>query len=464
MKNDTSWISILLGVGTIACASQAADLAVQRLVTFGHSDEDSQPTSLIHGSDGFLYGTTRGSLVTGGTPGGTVFKLSPGGELANLASFEPNGTNGCCPGALVLAPDGSFYGATAWPDGARGTGAPGGIFHLSTNGELRTIFWFSGANGRTARVLLYGTDGNLYGITSSGGSSGYGTVFRLTPAGAHTILFSFSRTNGINPTGLVRAGDGTLFGTCSDWISVNAPDTIFKLTPTGEFTVLTSSDVGGPRRPWSVVLGADGNLYGVDRVGGSNHFGSVFRMTPDGVMTTLAEFNGTNGWDPDRLISGGDGNLYGTTSAGGSDFAGWIPDDGGFVGSGSGTIFKVTTEAEITALASLKEMPGDDVTGFVRGSDGVLFGARTSGGPSEPAGVFRAAPHPVLIGLRCFEGQTVLSWSSFRGGVYQIEQRTTCAGPWASVAGTMVATSEQAALTNALHSTREHYYRVRLLP
>jgi uncharacterized repeat protein (TIGR03803 family) len=456
MTATISLITPLLGVCTIVCGAHAGELAVQRLATFSYSDDDTQPTSLISGSDGSFYGTTSGDRSTNGT----VFKLNPNGELTVLVSLDPDGTNGCCPGALVQAPDGSFYGAT----GSRQALDFGGIFHLAPSGELRTIFHFNDAKGQSARILLYGTDGNLYGTTSSGGNFGYGTIFKLTPTGEHTTLFSFARTNGINPTSLVRSSDGTLFGTTSDWIGVNAPDTVFRLSPSGEFTTLSSSFTGGPVRPWSVILGTDGNLYGLDRVGGSNHFGSIFKMTPTGTMTTLAEFDGTNGWDPDRLIQGADGNLYGATAAGGADYMGWIPADGGFIGSGSGTIFKVTPNGELARLASLLEMPGDDVVGFVQGADGVFYGARTSGGPPEPAGVFRAAPPPVITGLTCLEGKDILSWSSFRGGVYQVEYRATCATEWVSLPPAMVAVGNETALTNSVGASAERYYRVRLLP
>jgi uncharacterized repeat protein (TIGR03803 family) len=397
-------------------------------------------------------------------PNGTVFRLSPGGEITTLASFDLTGTNGCCPGALVQAPDGAFYGASAWPAGARNSGAPGGIFHLTTNGELRTIFVFNGANGRSARVLFCGNDGNLYGTTSSGGTLDYGTVFKLTPSGEHTILFSFSKTNGINPTSLVRGDDGTLYGTTSDWIGVNAPDTVFKLSPAGAFAVLASSFDSGPARPWSLVLGVDGNLYGVDMAGGTNRFGSVFKMTTAGAVTTLAEFNGTNGCSPDRLIQATDGNLYGTTVAGGPDFVGWVSSEDGFVSSGTGTIFKVTPGGDLTGLASLQEMSGNDVLGLIRSAEGVLYGARTSGEPGQPAGIFRAVSAPVIIGLQRIEGQDVLSWSSFIGGIYQVEQRTTASASWTPVSSTIVAASKEAALTNAVSGTSEQYYRVRLLP
>jgi uncharacterized repeat protein (TIGR03803 family) len=458
-----AFLLVLVSVWIMVCRSHAGEQAVQRLVTFSYSDDDTQPTSLIQGSDGYLYGTTRGSVATGGSPNDTVFRLTAGGELNTLASFDPNGTNGCCPGALVQAQDGSFYGATAWPNGAGGTGAPGGIFYMATNGEVRLIFTFGGTNGLSARVLLYGADGNLYGTTSSGGSLGYGTVFKLTPAGQHTVLFSFSRTNGINPTSLARGRDGTLYGTTSDWIGINAPDTVFKLSPSGEFTTLSSSFSSGPTRPWSLVLAPSGDLYGVDMTGGPNRFGSVFRMTPTGAMTTLAEFNGTNGWGPNRLIQGTDGNIYGTTGAGGPDYAGWLPVDDGFVSSGSGTIFQATSGG-ITALASLQEMPGDDITGFVESADGILYGARTSGGPPEPNGIFRVVQQPVITGLLNLEGRDVLSWSSFEGGVYQVEYTTTFAASWTPLSPTIVAAGKKASLTNVVGSTAQLYYRVRLLP
>ena len=452
------WLA-LMGLCLGVLEIRAEELVVQRLAVFSHSDDATQPTSLIQGLDGCLYGTTSGDRLTNGT----VFKLTRGGELTVLASFDPSGTNGCCPGTLVQAADGSFYGSNAGLDGSTSAGSPGGVFHLGMNGELRTIFRFSQSRQR-ARVLIFGTDGTLYGTTSSGGSFGYGTVFKLTPAGEHTTLFSFARTNGLNPTSLVRSDDGTLFGTTSDWISVNAPDTVFKLSPSGEFTQISSSFEGGPRRPWALTLGTDGNLYGADRAGGPNRFGSFFRITPTGTLTTLAEFDGTNGWDPDRLIQGADGNFYGVAVAGGADTVGWVSSDGGYIGSGSGTIFKATPTGELTRLASLQEMPGDDILGFVASNDGVFFGVRTSGGPPEPAGVFRVASAPVLNGLKHQEGRDILTWRAFRGGAYQVEQRSTCAMPWVSSSGIITAVGDVVALTNMVSAAAERYYRVRLLP
>ncbi len=466
MKNNWLGILILIGLASAFANHGLGDqLALQRLVTFSLSDDDTQPTSLIQGLDGNLYGTTSGSFGSGGHPtNGLVFKLTPAGELTVLASFDPNGTNGCCPGALVQAPDGSFYGATWWLQTNYG-----GIFHLKTNGELNVFFFFNASNGRAARVLIYGADGNLYGTTDYGGPAGiinWGTIFKLTPAGNFTPLFSFSRTNGINPTSLVRAGDGTLYGTTSDWLGVNAPDTVFKLTPSGEFTTLLSSHSSAIQRPWSPIIGADGNIYALDGGGDTNTFGSIFKLTPSGALTILARFNGTNGWGPDRLIAGVDGHLYGTTAAGGSDFAGWIPDDDGDLkSSGSGTIFRLTPDGVLTVLVPLQEMPGDDVVSFIQTAESVFYGARTSGAPGEPAAVFRLAPRPTITRLERIEGGEGLGWNAFPGGVYQVEYSHDCAShAWTALTETVTSSGTGAAATNSISGSAQRYYRVRLLP
>ncbi|MCI0746574.1 MAG: hypothetical protein L0Y58_14330 [Verrucomicrobia subdivision 3 bacterium] len=449
-----------IAVGLAACASVAAEtqFALQRLAVFGFSDDGTQPTSLIQGLDGSLYGTTSGSVNAVLRTNGTVFKLTPGGQLTILASFDPE-SDGFSPRALLQAPDGSFYGAAGRPGVNRGH-----IFHLTAGGEVSIVFSFNGTNGSQPRVLIYGSDDNLYGTTEHGGSA-WGTIFRLTRGGALTTLFSFSRTNGINPTSLVRAKDGTLFGTTSDWISVGAPDTVFRLSPSGEFKILVSWETSEISRPWSVIAGSDGCLYGVDAASGTNDFGSVFKVTPAGALTVFARFNGTNGWGPDRLIQGADGSFYGTTAAGGRDFAGWIPtDDGGYVSSGSGTFFRVTVDGKITALASFADLPGDDVTGLLQTSDGVFYGAQTSGGPPEPAGVFRVAPLPEITGLQRLSGRDVVTWNSFSGGVFQIEGTPTLMSPTWTRLAQMTSASRQTAFTNVIDVVGEHYYRIRLLP
>jgi uncharacterized repeat protein (TIGR03803 family) len=63
--------------------------------------------------------------------------------------------------------------------------------------------------------LIQASDGNLYGMTVDGGSSGDGVIFKVTPDGAESVLYSFNggTTDGANPRGtLVQVSDGSLYG------------------------------------------------------------------------------------------------------------------------------------------------------------------------------------------------------------------------------------------------------------
>jgi uncharacterized repeat protein (TIGR03803 family) len=62
--------------------------------------------------------------------------------------------------------------------------------------------------------LVQGTDGNLYGTTSSGGAGGQGTAFRVTTNGALTTLLWFDGVNGADPESpMIQASDGSFYGT-----------------------------------------------------------------------------------------------------------------------------------------------------------------------------------------------------------------------------------------------------------
>ena len=69
--------------------------------------------SLVQGRDGNFYGTTP---EEGSGGAGTVFKITRAGKLTTIYNFcsLANCADGSAPGsALVLAPDGTFYGTTS---------------------------------------------------------------------------------------------------------------------------------------------------------------------------------------------------------------------------------------------------------------------------------------------------------------------------------------------------------------
>jgi uncharacterized repeat protein (TIGR03803 family) len=153
--------------------------------------------------------------------------------VADLANF--NGQTGDGPfGSVMQATDGRFYGTTV----AGGIYRSGDVFEVTSGGDLRVLYSFcakpvsgectDGANSLSAPVLA--SDGNLYGVTSAGGSDagdlkggdtfGSGTVYKLTLGGKLTTLYTFCPSlpciDGRGPNGLIQASDGNFYGTTSD--------------------------------------------------------------------------------------------------------------------------------------------------------------------------------------------------------------------------------------------------------
>jgi len=148
----------------------------------------------------------------GGRPqqnGGAVFKITPEGSLTGLHSFgSPEGNPG---GGVVLAADGSFYGAAANEGGA----SCGLLYNISPGGTFTPLHSFDMTDGCNPYATpVQATDGNLYGTTRAGGANGYGTVFAMTPGGTLTTLHSFDLSDGNAPYGaLLQAKNGDLYGT-----------------------------------------------------------------------------------------------------------------------------------------------------------------------------------------------------------------------------------------------------------
>jgi uncharacterized repeat protein (TIGR03803 family) len=87
-----------------------------------------------------------------------------------------NGSDGAAPGGLIQGSDGNFYGVT----GQGGSSGNGTLFLITPAGVMTTLYSFTGIDGSSPSSLIEGTDGNFYGTTVSGGSSNYGTVFQLS--------------------------------------------------------------------------------------------------------------------------------------------------------------------------------------------------------------------------------------------------------------------------------------------
>ncbi len=356
--------------------AHAATLTVVH--SFGGTDGYVPYGGVVQGTDGNFYGTTQyGGANSCGTQGcGTIFKLTPGGTLTTLHSF--NNSDGRAPlAALVQATDGNFYG-TAPFGGAHDAGTvyritPAGAFTLLHS--FAEVVSFENADGSTpTSPLVQGADGNLYGTTEVAALGG-GTIFRITPAGQLTTLHKFVYEEGELPLGGVIFGkDGQLYGV-NVYYGPNGGGTVFRFNPaTSQYNILYAfsggSDGGTP--VGGLIQGADGNLYGTTRDGGATNQGTVFKLTPAGVLTTLHSFSGgSDGIGPNAsLLQATDGALYGSTS---------------FGGAGGGTLFRVTTSGQYTVLHRFEGGGSDGAyPGFgalIQGrTDGALYGATPYGG------------------------------------------------------------------------------------
>ncbi len=145
---------------------------------------------LIQATNGYLFGTTRegGTRICKGASCGTVFKITPAGTFTSLHSL--GGADGAFPNvAVIQASDGNLDGTTS---GGGEYGPHVAVFRVTPEGSIATIYSFCSpgncADGWSPGGLMQGSDGWLYGVTSSGGSYGGGTIFRMTTSGALTTL------------------------------------------------------------------------------------------------------------------------------------------------------------------------------------------------------------------------------------------------------------------------------------
>lgn len=137
----------------------------------------------VQAANGNLYGTTAaGGDGTTNTGYGTVYEMTTTGTSTSLYTFclQTGCPDGSDPQALILGTDGNFYGTT-YSGGANN--ALGTIFEISPTGQLTTLHTFAatGTGGvNPTGALLLDTNGTFYGTTWSGGKNGgYGTVFSL---------------------------------------------------------------------------------------------------------------------------------------------------------------------------------------------------------------------------------------------------------------------------------------------
>jgi uncharacterized repeat protein (TIGR03803 family) len=382
------------------------------LSIFDYTDGASPKAALVQGVDGYFYGTTAGGGHSFSCDDGcgTIFRIDAIGALTTLYRFCPLGgrcLDGAVPSGVVEATDGNFYGTTQ-TGGSTGRGT---LFKLTSRG-LTTIHVFCEGNcsdGSTPLApLVQAADHNFYGTTEFSGINNGGTIFRVNSEGVVTTLYSFCaksqcRDGNAPIAGLVQGSDGFLYGTTTSGGNTTQDGTVFKISTNGKLTTLyrfcsLANCADGSFPFGALVQGTDGNFYGTTLQGGASESnclgasgcGTVFRITPAGVLTTLYSFcarpNCADGGAPTTLVMGTDGNFYGTAGGGGGS-----PTCTG----GCGTIFEVTLAGELTTLYSFcaqKGCPdGENPNSFMQATNGSFYGVTGGGGANNDGTLFNLA-------------------------------------------------------------------------
>jgi uncharacterized repeat protein (TIGR03803 family) len=334
---------------------------------------------------GKLWGMTPAG---GDSSNGVIFNYDSIGAAYTVVKNMP-GSDGIEPnGNLIQATDGNFYGLTS----SGGTYNNGVIVEWNPITKKETVLhsFGSGIDGVSPYGnLIQAADGNLYGLTNKGGAKNDGVIFEWnTTTLLETVLYSFAGgvTDGQYPYGsLIQAKDGNLYG--MTYVGgVNSAGVIFEWNTTtpGE-TVLYSfgnmTDDGiNPRG--DLMQAKDGNFYGLTFSGGKQNHGAIFEfnatlLTEDTVYSFKA--GATDGSRPyGSLIQAVDGNFYGLTEQGGAP--------------NYGIIFEWNTitlaETELYAFAGGLTDGRNPEGSLMQAKDGNLYGTTDAGGPAADGGIF----------------------------------------------------------------------------
>jgi uncharacterized repeat protein (TIGR03803 family) len=213
---------------------------------------------------------------------------------------------------------------------------------------------------------------------------------KTLPAGEIPGSVAVDGTMGDRPVGeLLEGNDGKLYGTTSHTQNGN-DGAVFRVNKDGSGFVdlwrfgFMPND--GSHSLAGLVQGNDGSFYGTTFFGGTNNLGTVFMLSSAGnggytnkILKSFTGINGDGSNPASKLIFGTDGFLYGTTVNGGTN--------------NIGTVFKLLpTGGSFTNLRSLATASADGAhpfAGLVQGTNGMLFGTCSNGGPNGAGVVFR---------------------------------------------------------------------------
>jgi len=144
---------------------------------------------------------------------------------------------------------------------------------------------------------------NLYGVTNSGGNANAGVLFEYNLAsGVYTKRVDFSSSVGVSPVGgLLRGSNGHLYGVTSSG-GGSSSGTLYEYN-IGSNTFLKKADFDASKgtnpNGELIELSSTGRLYGFTRFGGTNNLGTLFEYNiSNSTFTTIYSLERPVGANP----------------------------------------------------------------------------------------------------------------------------------------------------------------------
>ncbi len=262
-----------------------------------------------------------------------------------------------------------FIGTTQF-GGASGAGC---IYTADTDGNVEEIHSFD-RKGRSpiANSFTMMSNGNLLGITYSGGDRDHGTLYEFDLNNIE-IIHRADLTNqlGQHPYGnMLKASDGFYYG-------FGVYGGIFRYNEIDSSTIkLTNATLGTGIRPVGTPVEVEpGVLLGLTNVGGANLKGTIFKYEiASNTATTLISLDDSTGYlARNELTIATSGLVYGLTSSGASN--------------GKGAVLKY--DYNTNQLTRLHSLEASTYFGpLVEADNGNLLGFTETGGAASWGTIF----------------------------------------------------------------------------
>ena len=205
-------------------------------VSFKISTPYKPTSSLIHATNGLLYGMSQNGVIP---DSGTIYTYDISTNTLNTV-LQFGGIYGGFPNAngLLQLSDGMMYGTT-WGGGSTINNL-GVLFSFdpTTNTE-KILYSFDDTHGSTPQMTLAldPVNGLLYGTTQYGGADGYGVLFSYDiTTSTYTKILDFTGPNGACPSATLTLID-TAKSTGINSINTSAGIKVYPNPNNGSFTI-----------------------------------------------------------------------------------------------------------------------------------------------------------------------------------------------------------------------------------